>query len=68
MTRLNQHMTHFEDLVLLGTSGLDELKNKIDNITSIDINYTAKIDGAPAVTIWSTFEGYPSIWLKRLDA
>lgn len=66
MTRLNQHMTHFEDLVLLGTSGLDELKNKIDNITSIDINYTAKIDGAPAVTIWSTFEGYPdnSISLK----
>ena len=31
MTRLNQHMTHFEDLVLLGTPGLDELKNKIDS-------------------------------------
>lgn len=66
MLRLNQHMTHFEDLVLLGTEGLNELNNKINNINSLNIHYTTKIDGAPAVIIWSHFEGFPdnSISLK----
>lgn len=30
--RLNTHMTHFEDLVMFGTEGLEELENKIEKI------------------------------------
>ncbi len=66
MTRLNTHMTHFEDLVLFGQEGLDELEYKIDNMLDDSINYTYKVDGAPSVFMWSHFEGYPdnSICLK----
>ncbi len=66
MTRLNTHMAHFEDLVLFGKEGLEEIKYKIDNILSDNIIFTEKIDGAPAVICWSHFEGYPdnSICLK----
>lgn len=72
MPRLNQHMTHLEDLVLLGKDGLDELTDKIEKfIGSIENNMNSilasvKIDGAPAVVVWSKFKDYPdnSICLK----
>lgn len=71
--RGNQHQTHFEDLILLGKDGIEEMNDKIDKfISSFHTNIpnglvaTQKIDGAPAVVIWSKFEGYPdnSICLK----
>lgn len=70
--RKNQHQTHFEDLVLLGKEGLDELNDKIEGFIStledkdVGMNTTTKIDGAPAVFCWHKFEGYPddSICLK----
>ena len=65
-SRLNIHMTHLEDLVTLGKDGLNELKYKLGNLISDKINYTQKIDGAPAVIMWSHIDGYPdnSICLK----
>jgi len=71
-SRPNSHQTHWEDLVLLGADGLDELNDKIEKfIARLDnhatgINLTTKIDGAPAVVCWSKFEDYPdnSICLK----
>ena len=70
--RLNKHMTHLEDLVLLGSSGLEELNNKLDGFLEYldnkdgGINITTKIDGAPAVICYSHIDGYPdnSICLK----
>lgn len=70
--RANSHQTHFEDLVLLGRDGLEELNDKIDKFirrlesNTNELNMTTKIDGAPAVACWSKFEGYPdnSICLK----
>ena len=70
--RNNTHQTHFEDLVLLGKEGLDELNDKIDKFlqsrlgNDVGLNTTTKIDGSPAVICWSKFEGYPdnSIALK----
>ena len=50
-TRLNTHMYHMEDLVLLGKDGLDELNYKIDQFkkeianTSDNLNITQKLDG-----------------------
>ena len=47
--RKNQHQTHFEDLVLLGKEGLDELNDKIEGFIStledkdVGMNTTTKI-------------------------
>ena len=64
--RANVHQLHIEDLVLLGEKGLNELNHKIENfIRRLDsgdgeqLNTTVKLDGAPAVTVWSSFPGYP---------
>ena len=63
-TRLNTHMYHMEDLVLLGKEGLDELNYKIDQFkkeianTSDNLNITQKIDGCLAPeTLVKTTEG-----------
>ena len=54
-TRLNTHQQHFEDLVLLGEEGLDEIDDKIERFKlklqdkDSGLNTTTKIDGAPAV-------------------
>lgn len=66
---ISGHQTHFEDLVLLGSDGIEELNDKIEKFLSKDknaVNMTSKIDGSPAITIWSQFPGYPgnSIQLK----
>ena len=62
--RLNTHMYHMEDLVLLGKEGLDELNYKIDQFkkeianTSDNLNITQKIDGCLAPeTLVKTTEG-----------
>ena len=56
--RKNDHQTHFEDLVLIGPDGLEELDDKIEGMidkledrekTKNRLNITVKIDGAPAV-------------------
>ena len=70
--RANTHQTHFEDLVLLGPDGLEELNDKIEGtIDTLEnnsgrLNLTTKIDGAPAMICWSKYPGYPdnSIALK----
>ena len=66
--RKNTHMTHLEDLVLLGESGLNELNNYLDSLINKqdNVRMTQKIDGAPALICWSHIEGYPdnSICLK----
>lgn len=70
--RQNTHQTHFEDLVLLGPNGLDELDDKIEGMLErledkgSRLNTTIKIDGAPALFCWSSYSGYPdnSIALK----
>ena len=72
MQRKNAHQTHMESLVLLGSEGLMELTDKFEGlIDEIEkgnkrLNTTIKIDGSPAVTMWSHYEGYPdnSISLK----
>lgn len=70
--RPNTHQLHFEDLVFQGKAGLEELNDKIEGFenqllgNSKDINTSTKVDGSPAVILWSKFEGYPdnSICLK----
>lgn len=70
--RPNTHQTHFEDLVLLGSDGLDELNDKVEKFMStmqnkdVGMNLTTKVDGSPALIIYSKFTGYPdnSICLK----
>lgn len=70
--RLNKHQLHFEDLVLLGPEGLEELNDKIEGTietlenNSERINLSTKIDGAPALVIWHEYPGYPdnSVALK----
>lgn len=53
--RQNVHQTHFEDLVLLGPGGLEELDDKIEGMIDTledkggKLNTTVKIDGAPAL-------------------
>lgn len=66
MTRLNIHQTHLESVIMLGTAGLEEIKYKINNLLSDNINYSIKIDGSPSTYLWSHIEGYPdnSICLK----
>lgn len=70
--RKNVHQQHFEDLVLFGKEGLDELNYKIENFinrfedNNDNLNITTKIDGAPALFVWHHVDGYPddSIALK----
>lgn len=70
--RNNVHQTHFEDLIMLGSDGIDEINDKIDGFLDAmrgnnrGYNYTTKIDGSPAVICWHSFPGYPddSICLK----
>jgi len=70
--RANTHQQHFEDLVLFGVEGLNELNDKIEKFAQtlegqdVGLNTTVKIDGAPAVFCWHKFPGYPddSISLK----
>lgn len=74
--RANVHQTHFEDLVLLGKGGLEELNDKIEKFLStksgkdVGLNTTVKLDGAPALFCYSKFPGYPdnSICLKSFVA
>ena len=66
-TRLNTHMYHMEDLVLLGKEGFDELSYKIDQFVneisngSSELNITQKIDGAPAILMGHGLTGYPDV-------
>lgn len=72
MPRLNVHQTHLESLVFTGLDGLNEIQDKVEKFIdqfsndANDLTQTVKIDGAPAVIIWSSFAGYPnnSICLK----
>ena len=73
LKRMNLHQTHFEDLVLLGVDGINEIDDKLNsflnfikNKKDLGYNYTTKIDGSPAVICYSKFTGYPdnSICLK----
>lgn len=70
--RANTHQTHFEDLIILGEGGIEEFNDKIEKFMSGDseMNYTTKIDGSPALFVWSKFPGYPdnSICLKSFVA
>lgn len=70
--RANTHQTHFEDLIMLGEGGIEEFNDKIEKFMSGDseMNYTTKIDGSPALFIWSKFPDYPdnSICLKPFVA
>lgn len=70
--RANTHQTHFEDLIMLGEGGIEEFNDKIEKFMSGDseMNYTTKIDGSPALFVWSKFPGYPdnSICLKSFVA
>ncbi len=72
--RLNSHGMHFEDAVLFGTAGIEELRGHIKSIGYIldnksvhdDDTFTVKIDGAPAVVCFSNFYNLngPAICLK----
>lgn len=70
--RLNSHQQHFEDLILFGKEGIEELNDKVDKFirrfdnSKKELNLTQKIDGAPALFVWHKFSGYPdnSIALK----
>lgn len=62
--RPNVHQTHFCDLVLLGTEGLEELNDKIDRFLQtkqnkdVGLNVSTKIDGClHPDTIIKTTEG-----------
>lgn len=74
--RANVHMAHFEDLILLGKDGLEELNDKIEKFLStksgkdVGLNTAIKIDGSPSLFCYSKFPGYPdnSICLKSFVA
>ena len=63
--RLNNHQQHFEDLVLFGKEGVEELNDKIDKFLRRfegqegELNLSQKVDGAPALFIGHNFPGYP---------
>lgn len=70
--RHNTHQTHFDDLVLLGPNGIDEIKDKVKRFFAkldgedLGLNTTVKVDGSPAVICFAKFPDYPdnSICLK----
>lgn len=76
---VNRHMTHAEDLVILGgKEGIDWVISMFKNLyealkgntTSNQVKLSIKFDGAPAVLIWSSFPGLekPGIAIKGLFA
>jgi hypothetical protein len=63
---INKHMTHAEDLVILGgQEGLDWVINMFKqlylklqgNTSSKELSLSTKFDGAPSVFVWSKFPG-----------
>lgn len=66
--RLNLHQVHLEDLVVLNKEGMSELLDKsrtlVDMLSSKKADHpltvTTKIDGAPALVVWTEYEGLPS--------
>jgi hypothetical protein len=76
---VNKHMTHAEDLVILGgKEGLDwvismfkQLHEKLKSDTEkSQIKLSVKFDGAPSVFVWSKFVGLegPGLAIKALFA
>ena len=76
---VNKHMTHAEDLVMLGgKEGIDWVINMFKSLYEIlqghtekeDVKLSVKFDGAPAVFVWSKFPGLdkPGIAIKGLFA
>jgi hypothetical protein len=76
---VNRHMTHAEDLVLLGKDGLEwinkifpKLYNKLKSDTDKDdIRLSVKFDGAPSVFVWTKFGNElpkPGVAIKGLFA
>jgi DNA-binding protein len=76
---VNKHMTHAEDLVILGgKEGLDwvidmfkQLHEKLKSDTEkSQIKLSVKFDGAPSVFVWSKFTGLegPGLAIKALFA
>lgn len=62
--RLNNHQQHFEDLILFGKEGIEELNDKVDKFirrfdnSKKELNLTQKIDGCLAPeTLIKTTEG-----------
>ena len=79
VSNVNKHMTHAEDLVLLGgIEGLNWVINMIENLYNElkgntpknEMQLSVKIDGAPAIFAWSKFNGLPDngISMKGLFA
>lgn len=75
----NTHMTHIEDLVILG--GAEGIEHALDTFNSLydelkgetprsQRRVSVKIDGAPAVFVWSSFPGLdgPGLATKGLFA
>jgi len=76
---INKHMTHAEDLVLLGKDGLEwinkifpKLYNKLkSNTDKDDIKLSVKFDGAPSIFVWTKFRNElskPGVAIKGLFA
>ena len=61
--KLNTHMRHAEELIFEGPEGLDFIKYIFDNLyakmtnSPSDSTLSVKIDGAPAMMLWSRFPG-----------
>jgi len=58
--QLNDHMYHIEQLLFEGEEGLDFIKYTFNQLTGaghIDSKLSVKIDGAPAMMLWSSFPG-----------
>ena len=79
VSKVNKHMTHAEDLVVLGgEEGMDWVLKMIwdlyqelkGNTPKDEMKLSVKIDGAPAIFAWSTFPGLPDngIAMKGLFA
>ena len=75
----NKHMTHIEDLIILG--GAEGIEHALDTFNSLYLEFkgetpksqrrvSVKIDGAPAVFVWSSFPGLrgPGLSMKGLFA
>lgn len=77
-TRMNKHQSHLEDIIVDGEEGFRELLDKIDSMKAIlsgssdteaeSLSITTKIDGSPALLIWSNIDGVdgPGISLKGI--
>ena len=77
--KVNKHMTHVEDLIILG--GAEGIEHALDTFNSLYLEFkgetpksqrrvSVKIDGAPAVFVWSSFPGLrgPGLSMKGLFA